>query len=95
MANHPEHETSTASRLSVLESKMETLLGNGRPGVIEKLEKEIVGLNNTVSLMERTMQLTFKDVKMKALIFVMVIVATIISSGSGTISIHSLLQLLK
>lgn len=40
-ADYNKHARATGERLSKLESQMQTLLGNGQPGIITKLQDEV------------------------------------------------------
>jgi hypothetical protein len=77
-------EMGTDTRLALLEGDMEKLLGNGKPGLIELLSKDIAIVKEGV--------LKARWALWGAATAIMVMLAL---SGSGTISLKALLQYLK
>lgn len=91
MVSNHYNETSIEARISILENDMERLLGNGQPGMIAKLESQVSAILVTISGIDKTVQ----DAKWKIMMFVIIIVTAIMVAGSGTISLKTLIELIK
>jgi len=72
------------ARIAVLEEQMERLLGNGQPGMISEMRKDMDEIREM-----------YNEAKVKVLWFVILIIAAVVSAGNGTISLHALLQAFK
>lgn len=83
MSNHESRNEDVPSRVAVLEDQMGRLLGNGQPGMIAELRRDMIEIRQM-----------YADAKQKVLLFVIVIVASVMVAGNGTVSLHALLQFL-
>lgn len=72
------------TRLSLLEEEMETLIGNGRPGVIQRLEDAMAEIKATL------FKARYIFLGCSAALMIMLML-----TGSGVVSLKALLELVK
>jgi hypothetical protein len=76
------------ARVSVLEDQMERILGNGQPGLIDRLEIKVEEMGKTLANISRVVDAS----KLTLLVYVLVIIVAILSAGNGTVSLRNLIQ---